>query len=209
MMVERGKVGKGIVRAGLVNADEHTELGRRMGIDHYPTVYLFPLNKKTDNGRILSKGGFAATDLDDFVREHLDPDASDVVILTDANFDELVYGNDEEDWFIEFYAPWCGHCKKLKPEWEELATKMRRKVKIGKVDATSNKKLEKRFKIEFFPTLKLFKKDTVEDEEAVPHKGTQQAEAMQIWLEDELGLPATFMRNYENSEVIVLHDDDF
>jgi len=38
---------------------------------------------------------------------------SDVLILTDANFDELVYGNDEEDWFIEFYAPWCSACKAL------------------------------------------------------------------------------------------------
>ena len=172
LIAERGKVGKGIVKCGLMNSDEHTEIGQRMGIVNYPTVYLYPLDKKTDSGRILSKGGFGATDLDDFVRENLDPEASDVVILTDANFDELVYQNDEEDWFIEFYAPWCGHCKKLKPEWEELATKMRRKVKIGKVDATANKKLEKRFNIEFFPTLKLFKKGLNKDAKAIAHKGT-------------------------------------
>ena len=78
------------MRCGLVNADEHRNLGMRMGIDHYPTIYRYPLDKKTDSGRILSKGGFAATDLDDFVREKLDPDASDVEILTDDNFDELV-----------------------------------------------------------------------------------------------------------------------
>jgi len=127
------------VKCGILDADEYKDIGLRMGIDHYPTVLLFPLTKKTDEGRIINKGGFGADDLDDFVREQLDPEASDVIVLTDDNFDELVYDDNEFAWFIEFYAPWCGHCKKLKPEWEELATKMRRKVKIGKVDATSNK----------------------------------------------------------------------
>jgi len=40
----------------------------------------------------------------------------DVVILTDDNFEELV-DNSNESWFVEFYAPWCGHCKSLEPEW--------------------------------------------------------------------------------------------
>ena len=39
---------------------------------------------------------------------------------------------------VEFYAPWCGHCKNLKSDWEELATGVKGKAKIGAVDCTAN-----------------------------------------------------------------------
>jgi protein disulfide-isomerase A6 len=59
----------------------------------------------------------------------------DVVVLTQSNFDELVLGS-KDIWLVEFYAPWCGHCQKLEPEWNEAATKLKGKVRLGKVDAT-------------------------------------------------------------------------
>lgn len=46
-----------------------------------------------------------------------------------------------ESWFIKFYAPWCGHCKKLAPIWNEVAGELKGEVKFGNVDATVNTKL--------------------------------------------------------------------
>jgi protein disulfide-isomerase A6 len=45
-------------------------------------------------------------------------DNSPVVKLTEANFKDLVLNDKNTMWFVEFYAPWCGHCKSLTPTWE-------------------------------------------------------------------------------------------
>lgn len=37
-------------------------------------------------------------------------------------------------WFVEYYAPWCGHCKSLAPHWGKLATALKGRINIAKVD---------------------------------------------------------------------------
>lgn len=64
-------------------------------------------------------------------------DSKDVIELTDENFDKLVLGS-EDMWLVEFFAPWCGHCKNLAPHWATAATELKGKVKLGALDATSN-----------------------------------------------------------------------
>ncbi|KXS10568.1 thioredoxin-domain-containing protein [Gonapodya prolifera JEL478] len=84
-----------------------------------------------------------------------------VVSLTQATFDTSLglsesEGDDEVSsgpWFVEFFAPWCGHCQKLAPIWDEVADKLRGKVGVGKVDCTVEKTLASRFKIRGYPTL--------------------------------------------------------
>lgn len=59
--------------------------------------------------------------------------SDDVVELTAANFKSLVL--DSKDlWYVEFYAPWCGHCKSLAPEWKKAAKALKGVVKVGAID---------------------------------------------------------------------------
>jgi protein disulfide-isomerase A1 len=73
------------------------------------------------------------------------------------NFDEVVNANSHV--LVEFYAPWCGHCKKLAPEYAAAAAQLKasgNKAVLAKVDADSEKDLGAKFEVEGFPTLKWF-----------------------------------------------------
>jgi len=85
---------------------------------------------------------------------------SNVVVLTEANFDEQIANG---DWMVEFYAPWCGHCKRLTHTWNEFATAAKGKINVGKVDCTIEKGLQSRFEVRGYPTIKFFKEGEVRD----------------------------------------------
>merc|ERR1712230_166737 len=53
----------------------------------------------------------------------------EVVDLTSSNFQSKVM-NSEEVWLVEFYAPWCGHCKALAPDWVKAAKALKRVVML-------------------------------------------------------------------------------
>lgn len=84
--------------------------------------------------------------------------ASAVIDLIPSNFDDVVLKSGKPA-LVEFFAPWCGHCKSLAPVYDELASKFefaKDKVTIAKVDADAEKDLGRRFGVQGFPTLKWF-----------------------------------------------------
>eukprot|EP01057_Protomagalhaensia_wolfi_P003258 Protomagalhaensia_wolfi_Nauph_80__3257@NODE_3310_length_830_cov_1019_816688_g2596_i0_p1_GENE_NODE_3310_length_830_cov_1019_816688_g2596_i0NODE_3310_length_830_cov_1019_816688_g2596_i0_p1_ORF_typecomplete_len173_score31_35Thioredoxin/PF00085_20/3e29Thioredoxin_2/PF13098_6/2_1e06Thioredoxin_8/PF13905_6/0_0048Thioredoxin_8/PF13905_6/5_4Thioredoxin_3/PF13192_6/3_5e05AhpCTSA/PF00578_21/5_4e05Thioredoxin_9/PF14595_6/7_4e05Thioredoxin_7/PF13899_6/0_00017Thioredoxin_7/PF13899_6/9_2e03HyaE/PF07449_11/0_0 len=89
--------------------------------------------------------------------------AKSPIELTAANFDhdtQIGAGMTTGSWFIKFYAPWCGHCKRLAPTWEELVDELDDDpINVAKVDATVHKELAERFEIRGYPTLLFFKDD--------------------------------------------------
>jgi len=90
---------------------------------------------------------------------------------------------------VEFYAPWCGHCKHLEPIYDKLATELRgRGVTIAKVDCVQEKTIQAEHGIRGFPTLKLFKDG---GKTVVDYKGGRDVASFSAFLEKEgvLGAP--------------------
>merc|ERR1719347_1880827 len=95
-----------------------------------------------------------AGNVEPWIKSEAVPDnsANDVKVAVAKNFDELVTKS-EKDVLVEFYAPWCGHCKKLTPIYDELGEKMEGEdVEIVKMDATAND-VPPEFSVSGFPTL--------------------------------------------------------
>jgi protein disulfide-isomerase A1 len=111
--------------------------------------------------------------------------ASDVIVLTNDNFDEEIAKH--ELLLVEFYAPWCGHCKHLAPEYETAATELKASgLHIAKVDAddAQNRPLASRFEIRGFPTLKLFRNGKPSE-----YTGGRTADTIVSWMKKQ-SLPA-------------------
>ncbi|XP_076445933.1 protein disulfide-isomerase-like [Babylonia areolata] len=108
-----------------------------------------------------------------------DWDAKPVKVLVGKNFKEVALDKSKAV-FVEFYAPWCGHCKQLAPIWDELGEKFKDKadVVIAKMDSTANEVEE--VKVQSFPTLKYFPKDS---EEVVDYNGERTLEAFVKFIE--------------------------
>jgi protein disulfide isomerase len=82
-----------------------------------------------------------------------------VLVLNDDNFDDALKTYDVM--MVEFYAPWCGHCKELAPKYGKLATKLKtnsKPIMLAKVDATKATATGDRFKIDSYPRLLSFTK---------------------------------------------------
>jgi protein disulfide-isomerase A1 len=126
--------------------------------------------------------------LDGKLKQHLlsqdlpeDWDKTPVKTLVSTNFDEVALDK-EKDVLVEFYAPWCGHCKQLAPIYDQLGEKYadRSDVVIAKVDATGNE-LE-HTKVNSFPTIKLYKKGT---NQVIEYNGERTLDGLSRFLETD------------------------
>lgn len=94
-----------------------------------------------------------AGELEPFVKSEPIPESQgNVIVAVGKNFDEVVT-NSGRDALVEFYAPWCGHCKKLAPTYDDLGDKMASEdVDIIKMDGSAND-VPPPFNVRGFPTL--------------------------------------------------------
>ncbi|KAG9062847.1 protein disulfide-isomerase precursor [Linnemannia hyalina] len=142
--------------------------------------------------------GIAATTLMAGVRAE-----SDVLDLTAKNFAASV--GDEKIMLVEFFAPWCGHCKALAPEYEIAATQLKEHgIPIAKVDCTVETDLCQEQGVQGYPTLKVFREGTPSD-----YQGARKADAIVSYLKKQnlppvSNLTAETLEAFSKSDKVVI-----
>ncbi|XP_054819499.1 protein disulfide isomerase-like 2-3 [Prosopis cineraria] len=187
---------KGVATVAALDADAHQALAQEYGIRGFPTIKVFAPGKQPVDYQgardVKPIAEFALQQIKALLKERLSgkatggsgekSESSASVELNSRNFDELVLKS-KELWIVEFFAPWCGHCKKLAPEWKKAANNLQGKVKLGHVDCDAEKSLMSRFNVQGFPTILVFGADK---DIPIPYEGARTASAIESFALDQL-----------------------
>ncbi|KZV44823.1 thioredoxin family protein [Dorcoceras hygrometricum] len=187
---------KGVATVAALDADAHKSLAQEYGIRGFPTIKVFAPGKPPVDYQgardVKPIAEFALQQIKALLKERLNgkstggssqkSEASESVELNSRNFDELVLKS-KELWIVEFFAPWCGHCKKLAPEWKKAATNLKGQVKLGHVDCDAEKSLMSRYNVQGFPTILVFGADK---DSPFPYEGARSASAIESFALEQL-----------------------
>ncbi|KPI89399.1 protein disulfide isomerase [Leptomonas seymouri] len=121
--------------------------------------------------------------------------SAEVQVATKSNFDEAISGDLT---LVKFYAPWCGHCKTLAPEFEKAAEALKGVATLVKVDCTKETELASKFGIKGFPTLIIFRNgEKLED-----YNGPRTAAGITAHMKAHVGPAVTTIEKAEQLEEI-------
>uniref|UniRef100_A0A665W7E2 Protein disulfide-isomerase n=1 Tax=Echeneis naucrates TaxID=173247 RepID=A0A665W7E2_ECHNA len=122
----------------------------------------------------------------------------DVMVLHINNFDRALSEN--QYLLVEFYAPWCGHCKQLEPQYAEAAGKLKAEelaIRLAKVDATEERELSDEFDVGGFPTLILFING--QRKQPITYTGKRSADGIIKWMKRRTGPGAEVLESTKSA----------
>ncbi|KAL5075703.1 hypothetical protein RYX36_014687 [Vicia faba] len=133
-----------------------------------------------------------------------EPEAKEFVLTLDnTNFHDTVSKHDFI--VVEFYAPWCGHCKQLAPEYEKAASilsTLETPIVLAKVDANEekNKDLASEYDVKGFPTIKILRNGGKNSQE---YKGPREADGIVEYLKKQNGPATTEIKSADEATAFV------
>lgn len=131
-----------------------------------------------------------------------------VLVLNDKNFHSFIDGSKPA--LVEFYAPWCGHCKNLAPTWAQLGdafSSQKDNVIIAKIDADANRDTGAHYGVQGFPTLKWFPKGVNSPEGVEDYKGGRDLQSLANFVREKSGV--SYRIRAEKSDVVTLTTKNF
>ncbi|XP_023522947.1 protein disulfide isomerase-like 1-4 isoform X3 [Cucurbita pepo subsp. pepo] len=124
-------------------------------------------------------------------------DDKDVVVLKEGNFSDFVEKN--RFVMVEFYAPWCGHCQALAPEYAAASTELKSEnVVLAKVDATEEDELAQKYDVQGYPTIYFFS-----DGVHKAYPGQRTKDAIVSWIKKKIGPGIYNITSVEDAERIL------
>nr|XP_051698082.1 protein disulfide-isomerase A2 isoform X1 [Oryctolagus cuniculus] len=130
------------------------------------------------------------------------PEEDGVLVLTQHSLDRAL--QEHRALLVEFYAPWCGHCQALAPEYSKAAALLAAesaRATLAKVDAAAEPELAREFGVTEYPTLKFFLDGNRTHPE--DYTGPREAEGIAEWLRRRVGASATRLQDEQGAQALI------
>uniref|UniRef100_A0A3Q2QK14 DnaJ homolog subfamily C member 10 n=1 Tax=Fundulus heteroclitus TaxID=8078 RepID=A0A3Q2QK14_FUNHE len=165
----------GQMKFGTLDCTIHHDLCSTYNIQAYPTTVIF-------NGSSVHEyeGHHSADGILEFIQDLVNPS---VVVLDPSSFTEKVKGRGEgQTWAVDFYAPWCGPCQALMPEWRRMARMVSGQILVGSVDCQRFQTFCQSQGVRAYPEVRLYAGNTRQPERFSSYNGWHRdAHSLRAW----------------------------
>ncbi|XP_063308027.1 protein disulfide-isomerase A4 isoform X2 [Pelobates fuscus] len=186
-----------------IDATAETEVAGKYDISGYPTIKILKKGQAVDYDGLRTEEAIVAK-VKEIAQPGWTPPPEATLVLTKENFEAVVENADII--LVEFYAPWCGHCKKLAPEYEKAAQELSKRepaIPLAKVDATVETELANTYGVSGYPTLKIFRKG-----KAFDYNGPREKYGIVDYMIEQAGPPSKQIQAVKQVQEFIRDGDD-